>query len=130
VECDEVITNPVSEQRVAEQFATWLAEQDSALASRFVSEHIIYCLTDKRDAVNCVITKRPMAICMHCASTQMVDWLIEVGAPARVIVRAFRIFVGDNDDLFIAHLLQEQGLTADELIEQAAEFLAPMAATL
>lgn len=132
VECDGVITNPLGEQRIVDQVVTWLAEKDIALAERFINEYEIYdnFVSDEEVMTNCVMTKRPMKLCMHCVAMQVVDWLVEVRASPYIIVRAFRTFIGDDENLFIKRLLQDQGLSTDDMVEQAAEFLTPLAATM
>ncbi|MBD3208818.1 hypothetical protein GF367_00170 [Candidatus Woesearchaeota archaeon] len=107
VECGEVITNPVSEQRLALEFRTWLAETDAALEQKFEEEYV-----SREDFINpesvgshCVLTKRKMDLCPYCAAAQFIDWLHGQVVEQRVLEWALDFFLARQDEPYVRRSL-------------------------
>ena len=102
VECGDVITNPVSERRLALQFRTWLAETDPALEEKFANEYISREDFIPEDDNRCVLTGHKMDLCPYCATAQFVDWLHNQTVSPKLLEWALDFFVARRDE---KHLL-------------------------
>ena len=102
VECGDVITNPVSERRLALQFRTWLAETDPTLEEKFTDEYVSREDFIAEEDNHCVLTKRKMDVCPYCATAQFVDWLHGQTVSPKVLEWALDFFVARRDE---KHLL-------------------------
>lgn len=110
VECGEVITNPISEERLALEFRTWLAETDSALEAKFSDEYV-----SRHDFMNtecvgqkCVLTKKHIDICPYCATTQFIEWLNGQTVSPRVMEWALDFFLARQDEPYVLQTMGKQ----------------------
>ncbi len=100
VECGEVITNPVCEECLANEFVAWLGETDASLELKFREQY-----SKRADFVSvtyCVLCKNPMIICPHCATTQFVAWLESCASPV-LVNEALDFFAGSEAQESVKH---------------------------
>lgn len=103
VECGEVITNPVSEERLALEFRTWLAETDGALEAKFTDEYVSRHDFIDHECVGqkCVLTKKLMNICPYCVSAQFIEWLNGQTVSPKVMEWALDFFLARQDEPYV-----------------------------
>lgn len=100
VECGEVITNPVSEERLALEFRTWLAETDSALEAKFSDEYLSRnnFVTKEMADQKCIMTNKPMDLCPYCVTAQFIEWLNGHIVSPKVMEWALDFFLSRQDE--------------------------------
>ncbi|MBN1275206.1 hypothetical protein JXA12_02855 [Candidatus Woesearchaeota archaeon] len=111
VECGEVITNPISEQRLALEFRAWLAEMDGALEERFSEEYVSRADFIDEECVGqeCILTKRKMDVCPYCVAAQLIDWLHSATFDPVVLDAALDFFVARQDEPYVLQRLRAKG---------------------
>lgn len=110
VECGEVITNPVSEERLALEFRTWLAETDSSLEGKFNDEYVSredFIVNECVDN-HCILSKRKMDLCPYCAAAQFIDWLNGQAVEPQVLEWALDFFLARQDEQYVRHYLNRK----------------------
>lgn len=70
VECDEIITNPICTECLADRMRTVVAEQDPMLAAEIRGFEL-------EGETQCILCHKNMAICAHCFSKDMYEFLQE-----------------------------------------------------
>jgi hypothetical protein len=106
VECGEVITNPVSEERIALQFRAWLAETDPALEESFSESYLPRSIMGNPDEhTRCIVTGEPMDLCTFCAAAECVEWLHRQTVTPEVVWWAMDLFLARPDKGYAAKRL-------------------------
>ena len=107
VECDEVITNPMSEERLALTFRAWLAEVNPKLEEEFTNEYVKRSdfITEHAD-VNCVLSGKKMDLCPYCTTNQFITWLHEKNVPSGLLKTALRFFLSLEDEKYVVQGLK------------------------
>lgn len=110
VECGEVITNPVCEERLALEFRTWLAETDSALEAKFTDEYVSRSSFMNKECGHqrCILTRKHMDICPYCATTQFIEWLDGQTVSPHVMEWALDFFLARQDEPYVLWALGKQ----------------------
>lgn len=103
VECGEVITNPVSEERLALEFRTWLAETDEGLERKFSDEYVSRSgfMNPAVVGQKCILTKRHVDLCPYCATAQFIEWLDGQRVSPSVLEWALDFFLARQDTPFV-----------------------------
>ena len=70
IECDECITNPICAQCLAEKMRAMVGEQSPELAKNIHGIHL-------DGATQCILCKRGMALCAHCFTKDIHEYLAE-----------------------------------------------------
>ena len=68
--CNEIITNPICPDCLAERMQSWLAENNPKLAKDIRGYHL-------DGATKCIFCGKGMSICAHCFSRDIYDYLAE-----------------------------------------------------
>jgi hypothetical protein len=110
VECDEIITNPISEQCLALEFKTWLAETDKALAEQFNKEYVFRSTFMPEDSFcnRCIITNEQINLCPYCVTTQFITWLHGKTVSPKVLEWALDFFVSREDEAYVLRSLRQE----------------------
>ncbi|MFC1801506.1 hypothetical protein ACFLZB_03500 [Nanoarchaeota archaeon] len=66
--CNEAITNPVCPECLAKSISVWLAEKDPSLAQDIHG-------FETEGPTNCIFCGKNMAVCAHCFSRDIYDYL-------------------------------------------------------
>mgnify|MGYP001566588556 FL=1 len=70
MECDEIITNPICTDCLASSIRTSIAQTHPRLANKIRS-------TSVAGETICILCKQPMALCAHCFSKDIYQYLEE-----------------------------------------------------
>ena len=110
VECGEVITNPISEERLALEFRTWLAETDGALEAKFSDEYVSRHDFMNPDCVGqkCVLTKKHIDLCPYCVTAQFIEWLNGQTVSPQVLEWALDFFLARQDEPYVLQAMGKQ----------------------
>ncbi|MBS3123981.1 hypothetical protein J4437_05095 [Candidatus Woesearchaeota archaeon] len=71
IECDEVITEPICAECLAERMRSFVEEHDSKLAAKIQSSVI------EDGESECIFCSKKMNLCAYCFSREIYDFLVE-----------------------------------------------------
>ena len=100
VECDEVITNPISEERLALAFRVWLGETRPELEELFTDMYVSkadFMNDDQVHRTSCIVSGDKMDLCPFCTAKQFIGWLYLYTNDRRLMKQAAKYFLSTRD---------------------------------